>query len=176
MIAALSSKFWVFQKHHSYFKATYSTHVALGGGTEKYCASSTGGYENCASTGYKNCEMKNSEFRMQCLISNIRRLKHNLIIDKKRQQQQWMTYKRNKSANNTVEYIAEAGNIREVPHQKAKWKHFCSKGFNKAVNNKKSFVLVENGNESVRCDLVIYGDSNTFCDIVVDVQTKLDYK
>ena len=108
MIAALSLKCWVFWQHHSYVKAIDYPSLALGGGTEKHCAASTGGYDNCASTGYKYFEIKNSKFRKQALLSNIRRLKNNLMGDEKLQHLMIRDKKH--------QYISEAGTTKKVPH------------------------------------------------------------
>ena len=58
--------------------------------------------------------------------------------DKKRQQPQWLSYKRSQSANHTVEYLSETGNIKELPYQKVKWKSQAIDNFTTKLGSKPS--------------------------------------
>ena len=83
------------------------------------------------------------------MIEKQKNLESLLKKDKKHQQRRWLSSMRRQLANNTIDYFAETGNIKELRHQKVKRKRLFSKGFSNAVNNSSVF---EKGDELTRCN------------------------
>ena len=90
---------------------------------------------------------------------------------------------RKQLAHNTIDYLNETGNIKELLHQKVKRKCLFSKGFRNAVNNSGVFTLFEKGDKSSRCDQdIISGNSKTINftgaapTLTMEIKTKLESK
>ena len=65
-------------------------------------------------------------------------------------------------ANNAIDYIADNGNIKELPHQKVQQKRLFSKAFNNVVNNSGVYTIFEKGDKSTMCDQdIISGNIKT---------------
>ena len=62
------------------------------------------------------------------MITEQRSLESLLLRDKNRQPHQWLYHIRN-GFGNVIDYIADNGNIRELPHRKVKRKRLLTKGF-----------------------------------------------
>ena len=119
------------------------------------------------------------------MIEKQRNLESLLKKDKKRQQHQWLSSMRKQLANSAIDYLAEIGNIKELPHWNVKRKCFFSKGFSNAVNNSGVFVftLFEKGDKPTRCDQgIISGNIKTIdftgavCSITMEMKTKFKSK